>query len=230
MDDSHERRLLDYARFHGVATDHQAIDPIHLAVSLLEAGSHDHGLPDPPDAPTLDLHGSRNKIEDKLRNEKLEMGKDVAMFLSSVLAKIPLGGGGGLTDAEWDESRKRYCSVKDLKLECPLLTAECEHEISTFGKRHHPDTVLSDLLLQEKAEQTENDEGLSFPDYFWELPDEILTEVKSEKLDCSRNTLRVLQDVRLPDEKAFMSETIELFNKALDFSEVANAIDFVCEV
>lgn len=225
MDNSDEPSLLEYARIHSVATDHRAIDPSGLVAPLLEGDNSDYGLSDPADAPTLAFSDSQNAIDGKVRKEKLEMGKDVALFLSSVLAEISPGG--ELTDAEWNASLANYPRIKDIKVESHLLTAECEDEIIAFGKQPHPDTVLSDLFTQEK-EQTGNDEGLSFPDYFCELPDEVSADVKSEKLDCSKDALRLLQEIRLPDEKTLMTETIELFNAALDLSEVTRVINYFC--
>lgn len=210
--------LLEYARFHGIAIDHQAVDPIDLTTPLLEVEGVNHDLSDPKEAPILDFSASRNAIENNLRKEKLQVGKDAAIFLSSVLAEIA-SGGGVITDAEWDASLTKHRCINDLKLESPLLTAECVSEMANFGKRTSLDTILSDLLPLEE-EQTENDEGLSFPEYFWELPDEIWAEVKSEKLDCSKDTLRLLHEVRLPDEKTLAMETTESFNRTLDLREV----------
>jgi hypothetical protein len=55
-------------------------------------------------------------------------------------------------------------------------------------------------LIQQK--QAHGDEGLEFPDYFQDFAEEILEEVKCEKLSCSANALRLLQRVQSDKTRA----------------------------
>lgn len=189
MTGSQEPSLLDYARFHGIAIDHQAVIPLDQ-VPPPHSPIND-GFADPSDVPSIDPPVVHHSLEQELGSEKLEIPKDAARFLSSLLRTASANPGGINRDSFFPEPHRN----KNLKLEVPLLKRNWGPGSSLgCAERIALDPVK--LQLPRENVSDEQDEGLVFPKRYFDLSDSIWKEVSTEKLDCSKDDLELLQRIK----------------------------------
>ena len=204
-----EPSLLEYARFHGISINYLALNPID-SLNLIHSKSADGTLWDHGELPEIEVDHTHQAVEQKVQREKLTILKDSAFLLSSAIKDVSLGS----IPITYEDFLPSYHSVSRLMLEPPLL--KCEPAL--LG-RH--DLRLATLKLPLEAVRDENDEGLVFPDYFWELPDEVWGELKNERIDCPREALLFLQETRKYVEEALPEDIKrEIFEMIPDCSQV----------
>ncbi|OKL57565.1 hypothetical protein UA08_07252 [Talaromyces atroroseus] len=172
MDSLEELSILDYARSKRIATDHLNLDPSDLLGQL-----RDYELAYITST-TEDLTPSPSNLDPPTAgNDKLELDRDGARFLSSVLKDVSsLQADARSIPEEFDSfASLKYSPRHDLKVDIPLLTFEEERAMKTFGKGHNPIAIMNELVPElANREEANLDESLEFPDYFWELPTRIL--------------------------------------------------------
>ncbi|KAL1852586.1 hypothetical protein Plec18170_005717 [Paecilomyces lecythidis] len=189
MTGSQEPSLLDYARFHGIAIDHRAVAPLDQVPP--PHSSINDGFADPSDVPSIDPPVVHHSLEQELRSEKLDIPKDAARFLSSLLRTASANPSGIDRDSFFSEPHRN----KHLKLEVPLLKRNWGPATSLgCAERIALDPVK--LQLPRENVSDEQDEGLAFPKKYFDLSDSIWKEVSTERLDCSRDDLELLQRIQ----------------------------------
>ncbi|KAJ9322331.1 hypothetical protein DTO027B5_4884 [Paecilomyces variotii] len=197
--------LLDYARFHGIAIDHQSINPLDQVPQPHE--SINDTLADPPDVPIIDSSKFHSTLEQELRSEKLEIPKDAARLLSSVVQAASRKS----IDIDWNSFLPDRHRIRKLKLDLPLVKRNLDLSTSPVrAERIALDPVQ--LQLPREDVEDEHDEGLGFPKQYIDLSDRIWKEVSTERLDCSREDLELLQKatrVRKPDNEYVIEEIVE---------------------
>ncbi|KAJ9292750.1 hypothetical protein DTO271G3_8449 [Paecilomyces variotii] len=206
MTDFQDPSLLDYARFHGIAIDHQSITPLDQVPQPHE--SLNDTLADPPDVPIINPSKLHCDLEQELRSEKLEIPKDAARFLSSVIQAASRKS----IDIDWDSFLPDRHRIRKLKLDLPVIKRNFDLNASPARAER---IALDPIQLQLPREEVEDehDEGLVFPKEYGDLSDGIWKEVSTERLDCSREDLELLQKVtrvKEPDNDYIIDEILEI--------------------
>ncbi|KAL1960415.1 hypothetical protein VTO42DRAFT_7714 [Malbranchea cinnamomea] len=145
-----------------------------------------------PDSSILSVEGTQNTLSDSQR-EKLNISKSAMIFLSSVL-NVPTFVNGRGSEIRWDELLPDYLRFRKMKMEEPMLRSDHELDMRSFRELTSLDQMELDLPLEQL--DNENDEGLVFPAYYRNLPEQMQSRTKKEKLDCPRNVLHFLRDIR----------------------------------
>ncbi|EED13163.1 hypothetical protein TSTA_056640 [Talaromyces stipitatus ATCC 10500] len=201
MDGLEETSVLEYARTHGIAKDHQQLDPMQLFDQVRDSECAQRNPPMGSTSQFLDFENpkfSSYTTTIETRNEKMVLDKDGARFLSSVLREvISLQ---ATPDHNFEEPISfecpKYQNQDDLKIDGPLLSIEKESRLHASTKMTDPVELLNEIVPDlADRERASIDEGLEFPEYFWELPSMFDRDPSTEKLDASKDTVRVLQDV-----------------------------------
>lgn len=220
MENLDELSVLDYARSQGIATDHLKHDPSGLLSQIRDSQLES------PFFSVADLESSIAKLEASAAaaltttttNQKLELGKDGAKFLSSVLKEVSsLQAGDTLIAKDLDSfAFPRYSPSHDLKVEVPVLTFEKEGAREVFRQRPDPAVILEEMVpILANRENSNPDEGLEFPDYFWELQSMFDIDPSTEKLDASRDSVRLLQGaIGYLDEKKHKGDIEKLYSSS----------------
>lgn len=173
-----ESSLLDYARFHGLAIDHTLEDDDifqYRRPSSIELLSD---LGDPEDAPAGGLP------KDFTIAEKLSLDVDARSFLASVILLQN-------STSENLLSRLDIRSRKHSKIDLPLLRTDHELDVTLFKRHRVEEDFWSDLQAMEVDE--ENDEGLSWPVQYDNLPAFYSNQCEGEKLEASKECMLWLQ-------------------------------------
>jgi hypothetical protein len=174
-----EPTILEYARFYGLAEDYLSADPLEgplrdaAGIDINESLNDLTGLEAIDTQPKFVIH------------DKLSMDKRVAAFLHEMID------GPCITNCsdEIFESRRSY--AKSLVLETPLLRTDSRLDFLKFARRRSCDLSKINLLPEELDE--ENDEGLTWPKHYYNLPTEFQRQVEVEKLKMPTNALFFLQ-------------------------------------
>lgn len=177
MSEEIEPTILEYARFYDLAHNHLNRGPLHGLTAPDDTLAF---LEDPPGA---------FRIEDLSASpplERLVVGNGAAILLSSI-KKPPK------SEARFDEDVKIDSHrIRDIKLELPLLRTDHELDVRDFARQIVPD-LENEFLPLEKVDE-ENDEGLTWPSKYHDLPDEFARRSQKEKLDTSKDALCYLQE------------------------------------
>jgi hypothetical protein len=165
------------------------------------------------------VHNAQNTAIATLQNEKLELGKDGTKYLFSALkeaSSLQAGVGSSLTE----EERAACClsstvAKRDFKLELSHLITELTQSVNELCRKEDPMLVLNEAIPKLIARETANgDEGLEFPDHFWELPSIVEQSFKTEKLNASKETACFLKSaLGYLDEKGHRREIDRLFEE-----------------
>lgn len=194
MDDLDEPSVLDYARLQGIARNHKQLHPLDLLAQIRDS-KHAQFLSSTDstsqlfDFETSDFADLTSIIPS--RNEKLVLDKDGVKFLTSVLQEV------ASLQAKPDHRAEdtislnpKYKPRDDLKIDVPLLSAEKQNTLKTLGKRADPANMLVEMMPDlADRERASLDEGLEFPDYFWELPSMLERDPSTEKLEAPPKAL-----------------------------------------
>ncbi|KAI9679385.1 MAG: hypothetical protein M1817_005407 [Caeruleum heppii] len=173
-----EPSLIEYARFHGLTSNHLAVDPLSSAslqppwTSLIAAQD------DPPDPPTLD------SLASTASHERLSVGRDAVLLLAS--SRRP--------PSHIDEHNIHtltYQRIQDAKVELPLLATDHESDLYAFGPQIVPDLHHHGLPLENL--QQDEDEGMSWPEFCHDRLEAQKLAVATEKFQGSRESLLLLQ-------------------------------------
>lgn len=185
-----ELSIVVYARFHGIARSHLAVDPL----SFMPRPPADSAvsLDDPDDGSLLTVKGARSTLTQKQR-EKLDISKTGAIFLSSVL-KTPVLLKETELEIRWDDLLPDYRRLKRMRMEEPILKGDHELDMRSFRGQTSLDQMELDLPLEQLDD--ENDEGLGFPVHHQYLPRQMQDRFAKEKLDCTKEVLIFMQDIR----------------------------------
>ncbi|KAK2754785.1 hypothetical protein FQN54_006678 [Arachnomyces sp. PD_36] len=188
MAEATEPSILEYARFHGVASSHYPSSDLldYISTDDLESIPQDLSEEDCDLQSTLSSAGTKAKVKE---NERLEIGRDGAILLSSIIKPaLPL-------------SRPSYTPshllhrVRNMKLSLPILRSD--HDLDMLAFDSSPISLdPSELNLPLDKLERENDESLEWPDYCLDFPMQLWEGARREKLDCAREVLVFIQGIR----------------------------------
>ncbi|RAL15760.1 uncharacterized protein BO97DRAFT_421008 [Aspergillus homomorphus CBS 101889] len=188
MDNPTTFSLLQYARFYGIASSDSDVDPLaHVQESLEEI----------PDLPLHTLSQFRDHIarvqtsvEQSLHHEKLDLRKESALFLASVLRKIEpsdIEGHWGSILPSWDRYDK-------LRVEPPILTNDQELQLPPLKNRVC--YTQHDYHLVPLEEDRISDRDVILVGGLVNGIDPSGKGMKEERIDCTRDALLLIQNAR----------------------------------
>ncbi|QGA14376.1 hypothetical protein EYB26_002029 [Talaromyces marneffei] len=213
MDDFEELSMLHYARSQAIARNHQQFDPLDLLgqTRVSKKAQYLSSMKSTSQLLGFESSGSANitSIFTSI-NEKLVLDKDGVNFLTAVLQEVTSLQRKPDQRAEDAISLKlKYKFRDDLKINVPLLSTEKENMLRTLSKRTDPVELLNEIAPNLADRERANiDEGLEFPDYFWELPSILDRDPSMEKLEAPKGTRHVLLEaMTFLDEKRHRKDT-----------------------
>ncbi|KAK2811003.1 hypothetical protein FQN50_002596 [Emmonsiellopsis sp. PD_5] len=187
-----EPSILEYARFHNVANN-TSPDPL----SFIPTYSEDiqASLCNPFDTQDIDLRAIRNEMQIRTR-EKLDVSRSSAALLSSIskLEHKPALYAPPKNSYEEEEYLPNLHRVRNLKCDLPMLKTDHELDMRSFRQNTSLDCMEMDLPLEIVSD--EKDEGLALPRGFWDEPRRIWEATQKEKLDCTKEIVMLIQEVK----------------------------------
>ncbi|GAB1199556.1 hypothetical protein APSETT444_008906 [Aspergillus pseudonomiae] len=167
MENPPEPSLLEYARFYGIARDFTAVDPL----TYIDDVATETPLPHDTLSEFQDhIYETQRNVEDKLRKEKLNVRKESARLLASVIQDARAE----KLDINWDELLPKFSQADELKLPLPILhedsimetlryTSPLRYDENVVEIRPHDEScpklkdedIIADLLV--KADQVLKD-------------------------------------------------------------------------
>lgn len=196
---SQEPSLLEYARFYGIAADITATSPLQYIDQTCKVSKSNRNKntttilngTDEPSKFDIQLSSTHAEIEETLRKEKLNVSKDDAYFLTTVIGNTKTN----KIFIDWDSllrgSRERDLPGK-LELELPPLWMEDDEAFPKNRYKHH---VLFDINEESPNTLTKGDE-LEFLDNTFREANDLAKEIQAEKLDCPMDSLRWIQSIK----------------------------------
>lgn len=176
-----EPTALEYARRHGLAYDHLLESTCHLYSTLTLLGEVGDLMKD-GDLPQFEF-------PEYTTDERLLMSKEAALLIawaSNNTVEIEAVYPGILSTTD-------QRSVKDKKLELPLLKSDHEIDCRRFAKRDGFDIKLEDVRLPFEMFDVENNDGIRIPDSLWIRSSELIIEIEKEKLGVTKEAIIYLQ-------------------------------------
>ncbi|PWY64236.1 hypothetical protein BO83DRAFT_346874 [Aspergillus eucalypticola CBS 122712] len=190
MANTNEVSLLQYARFHGIATEHTDIDLLQHIDDICDIPPDFlHPLGDTFSVIEQTIASSQQVIEQNLHSGKLDIRKESVQFLSSVLRDIKRDN----IDDRWDEVLPLWDRYDDLKLEPPLFSSDNDTNLVLPAEplRYSRE---ENLLCSHEGLASDYDSNFLSP--LIHEADIIEKRVGNEKLDCSKDALLLIQGVR----------------------------------
>jgi hypothetical protein len=173
---------LQYARSNGLVRDHLADQLAFSELAKLQAAVQ-HGLTDDSELHQFDF-GSEVKVE-----ERVTISREEALLLSSVAQE-------DTTEAIDALPMFKTTSItRKTRLELPLLKTDHETDCKNFARRDDFEIKLCDIRLPLEMVNEENNEGLVWPPKFSSLGEELVEQLKQEKISVSRDMIIYLQGV-----------------------------------
>lgn len=177
--------LLEYARFHGIATNQITINPLGYINQILEASNHE-------DTFTSDnyLSTTQAAIEQDLCGEKLSVSRNDARFLSTVLRNARAEH----VDVNWDEHLPSMRRMEGLKVELPALATHHETDMASlrnhtfFGRGDAASSLLKGCSSYPMADCSGD---------IVKLGDDVVKRIRMEKLNCTKGSLIMIQNARM---------------------------------
>lgn len=200
---------LEYARFYGLCRDYELEHPLQSQL-----------VPLPPKEVFQDMEEPLNltswmraeNVEDQVRaslNERLDVDKETATFLLTILAAGKQNDGDELSDVKNAEFRP-------LRLELPVLARD--HEVEMIALRRRNDVRLTGSRFEPFTLDVEKDEGATFSKADVDNKHRLDRCLANEKLDISKETLEFLRDVgndSVGEEVDYANEAYEAFKVRL---------------
>lgn len=175
--------VLDYARSNGIAFDFLSLNPLeHIDQFQLP---HPTSLSLPPESHFVDYISSLHAfLEHEIKAEKLDIGKSDAQFLSTVIHQAR-------AEVDIADILPRQ---ETLKIEPPLLKADAELDLSSLKRQSllslgsikvpSPESGLQHLSVEASQRDLFN------------IPNELGDRIKGERLECKKESLRLIQNAR----------------------------------
>lgn len=212
MANTNDVSLLQYARFHGIATDYTDLDPLQHIDDICDIPpDYLHPPDDTSSVIEQTIASSQQVIEQNLHPEKLDIRKESVQFLSSVLRDIKRDN----IDDCWDEVLPSWDQYDDLKLEPPLFSSDNDTNLvlPVEPLRYSRE---DNLFCSLEGLASDYDSNLLSP--LIHEADIIEKRVGSEKLDCSKDALLLIQGAR------------QAGNRPLDLDDLLCPLEDVAEV
>ncbi|KAL5364932.1 hypothetical protein BJX96DRAFT_168688 [Aspergillus floccosus] len=180
MDTPHEPSLLEYARYHGIASDFTAIDPsLFFDPPQDPPGIHQSQLPQDFDTP--------DELAQALGKDRLNIRKDALRLLSSILRETRYD----QTDINWAEILPPFNPARDLRVERPLFRIGAPIELPSSPLRYDEENNDEELVESVANQPSTADALTESLDYGQRMAE----QVEQERLNCSKSAFLLLQDV-----------------------------------
>lgn len=206
-------------------------DPLAILSNLRHA--HNFLTDDDDDRSTAFVHAiarnAQNTAISTLQNEKLELGKDGTRYLFSALKEASSSlqaGSSSLTEEErvacLQITSNAVAKRRDFKADISYLVTKLAQSVIENCGRENPMLVLNEAIPKLiERETASGDEGLEFPEHFWELPGMLEQDFKLGKLEASKETACFLKSaLGYLDEKEDRREVGRLFEESVSRSTV----------
>lgn len=176
---------LEYAHFYGLCRDYQMDHPLSSELIPLPPDDFLHVMNEPEDASSLDallaeVHGSLN--------ERLDVDKEVANFLMSVLRTCKQN--------EGEHIKVDLASLlpKPLKLELPVLS--CDHEVEIMTLRRRNEVTLIGKGIEPFELDEEKGDDLTFSAADLDGKRRLDSKLQNEKLNVDKETVELFRQLR----------------------------------
>jgi hypothetical protein len=138
--------------------------------------------------PTMDSHLPHFEFLDHDTDERLSVSKEAAIMIAWVsnVDKVNAAESNILSVVGYKEAKNK-------KLELPLLESDHEKDYMDFAKRKGFELELKDVKLPLEVIDEEKKEGLGFPASLWKRGDELMEELRKEKLAVTKEAIICLQ-------------------------------------
>ena len=187
METPKDPSLLEYARFYGIARDFTAVDPI---TNIDETASE---TPLPRDALSEFqdyIYETQRNVEDNLRKEKLNVRKESARLLASVIQDARAE----KLDINWDELLPKFSQVDELKVQLPILDNDSILDTLRYTSPLRYDENKIEIRPLDEPCQKLKDEDITAD--LLTKADQVLKDIMPEKLKCSRESMLLIQKAR----------------------------------
>jgi len=179
-EEDQEETIIEYARFHGLTSDYIAESMPLSDIAALQKLCED-SLSD--DTGLTQIHCQPPLVAD----ERLTVDKDTARLLAGANTGFLNSKALGDTITALSDIRR----PQKLKLELPILRTEPDSDFASF--KVHRVEGLEDASVPSEPIDDERDEGVQWPSTLTTLPDHIMKECKSEKIQVHKETLLYMQ-------------------------------------
>ncbi|KAB8208155.1 hypothetical protein BDV34DRAFT_233673 [Aspergillus parasiticus] len=187
METPKDPSLLEYARFYGIAQDFTAVDPI----TNIDETAYETPLPRDALSEFQDyIYKTQRDVEDSLRNEKLNVRKESARLLASVIQDARAE----KLDINWDELLPKSSQVDELKVQLPILDNDSIMDTLRYTSPLRYDENKVEIRPLDESCQKLKDEDITAD--LLTKADQVLKDIMPEKLKCSRESILLIQKAR----------------------------------
>lgn len=176
--------LLEYARFHGIATNQTTINPLEYINQILDTSNHEDIF-----TSNNNLSTTQATVEQEFRGEKLNVSKNDARLLSTVVRSARAEH----VDMNWDEYLPSMRQIEGLKVELPALTTHHETDMA-YLKKHTffgRGGAVSSLLKGCSPYPMEDCSG-----DIVKMSEEGVKRIRMERLNCTKGSFIMIQNAR----------------------------------
>ncbi|KAL9109204.1 MAG: hypothetical protein Q9227_006129 [Pyrenula ochraceoflavens] len=171
-------KILEYARFHGLATDPCTLDPLKEFLASNPIPNHlEHELRDPPEAEPL----PKDLITPSLLQEKILVSQEAVKFFAQCIKP--------------SKPQTIYCDGferrKSLRVTPPLLLTDPELDVHEYLAEFHRQSEQR-ISLESVPFLGDYEENLSWPLGFYNLAEDLNRQIAREKLDSTKEVLRYI--------------------------------------
>jgi hypothetical protein len=186
---------LEYARRTGLTCNPRAELP---PLSYLAALARDIG-----ESLTDDSHLHQFHFLSYSTDERLSISRDAAQLLACIS-----NAGKEETIDSIGHSLISKKHSKNRRLELPLLKTDHDTDCKEFIKREGFEIRLKDVKLPLEMVDDDENEGLDFPEKFWNKGSEILEQIETEKISVTMDGMKYLQGMLAHDWDEIDEEAI----------------------
>ncbi|KAE8414038.1 hypothetical protein BDV36DRAFT_303620 [Aspergillus pseudocaelatus] len=187
MENSQKPSLLEYARFYGIARDFAAVDPL----TYIDETTSETPLPRDALSEFQDyIYKTQRNVEHDLRKEKLNVRKESARLLASVIQDARAE----KLDIDWDELLPKFSQVDELKVQLPILYDDSIMDTLRYTSPLRYDENKIEIRPFDESCQKLKDEDIKAD--ILAKADQVLKDIMPEKLKCSRESMLLIQKAR----------------------------------
>ncbi|KAE8356349.1 hypothetical protein BDV28DRAFT_145226 [Aspergillus coremiiformis] len=190
MGNSQDPSLLDYARFYGIARDSTTVDLTYVDNNYQPASETPPLLQNALSEFQTHIYETQKNVESDLRREKLNIRKESARLLSSVIEQARAD----KLDINWDDFLPKFNQSDELKVELPMLEVDSIMDTLRYTSPLRYDENTVDICHIDESCQKLTDEDITSK--LLTKADEILGDTKPMKINCSRESMMLIQRAR----------------------------------
>ncbi|KAI9375507.1 hypothetical protein BJX61DRAFT_539790 [Aspergillus egyptiacus] len=185
-----EPSLIDYARFHGIANDYTAIDPLeHIDDTFRIDSQTDAWLEEFKSEYETRLRDALVTLDDRLRREKIKLPKKSAQYLMSIIRESQAKA----INIEWDDILPAFAFLDNSKFEPPIFTLErgSDGAISRWPLYYSFD----DPELHQLLGSCQTADIATLPPSLRTNDTSLAEQIRREKLKCTKGAFSFLQSI-----------------------------------